>query len=345
MSKTIAIIVPHNSNPDPSVPYEKAKLHGLPAALEEAYFKVERFFYTDDNVKELEKGLENASMVLTWVNPNENGKNRAILDGMLKRLSQKGIYVSAHPDTILKLGTKEVLYTTKSLDWGSDVDVYKTLSDMEEKLPKKLKPSISRVLKQHRGNGGNGVWRIEFSKENPQSKKDPFVKVLHASRDSVEEELLFSRFITKVKGFFESNSFMVDQEFISPEPHGMLRCYMSQNKVVGFGHQYVKNLLRPKTGEVLVSQPRIYHPKDKSDFQDLRELMENNWIEQMQNTLKLDTWDLPILWDADFLYRSNPTSLKEKYVLCEINVSSVYPYPETAIPDLLSTIKQILQES
>ena len=73
--------------------------------------------------------------------------------------------------------------------------------------------------------------------------------------------------------------------------------------------------------------------------------MEHSLIEQAQKTLGLVTKDLPLLWDADFLYRSNPISVKNKYVLGEINVSSVYPYPETAIPDLVSIIKQILERS
>ena len=345
MNKIVAIIVPYNPNQDPNMPYEKAKLHGLPSALEKENIRVEEYFYSDEKAKEIENKLENVAMVLVWINPIEYGKNRSILDAMLKRLSQKGIYVSAHPDTILKMGTKEVLFQTKTLDWGCDVDVYRSTADMQKRLPKKLKPSVPRVLKQHRGNGGNGIWRIEISKENPQTKENPYVKVLHATKNSVEEELLLFDYIEKIKDYFLLQGMVIDQEFFSPEPHGMLRCYVSRNKVVGFGHQYVKSLLRPRPGETLESPPRIYHPKDKSEFQDLRTLMEKKWIDQMQIALGLPTKSLPILWDADFLYRGNASSTENKYVLCEINVSSVYPYPETAVTDLVSMIKQILQES
>ena len=182
----------------------------------------------------------------------------------------------------MKLGTKEVLFKTKSLDWGCDVDVYKTRSDMEKRLPEKLRPNISRVLKQYRGNGGNGVWRIEIARKNRDNSKNPYVKVLHAQRNSKEEVLLLSDFIDRIKEYFEQNGMVIDQEFFSPEPNGMIRCYMSRNKVVGFGHQYVKNLLRPEESNDLDSKPRIYHSKEKAEFQDLREIIEHSWIEQAQ---------------------------------------------------------------
>jgi hypothetical protein len=39
---------------------------------------------------------------------------------------------------------------------------------------------------------------------------------------------------------------------------------------------------------------------------------------------------LPIIWDADFLYGPRTASGEDTYVLCEINVSSVFAIPEQA---------------
>jgi hypothetical protein len=50
----------------------------------------------------------------------------------------------------------------------------------------------------------------------------------------------------------------------------------------------------------------------------------------MAATLGLTLDDLPALWDADFLLGSQDAHGHDTYVLCEINVSSVYPYPEEA---------------
>jgi hypothetical protein len=40
---------------------------------------------------------------------------------------------------------------------------------------------------------------------------------------------------------------------------------------------------------------------------------------------------LPVLWDADFLYGPKTAAGEDSYVLCEINVSSVAPFPESAV--------------
>ena len=43
--------------------------------------------------------------VLVWVNPIAAGRSRAVLDQMLREVASGGVFVSAHPDVILKMGT------------------------------------------------------------------------------------------------------------------------------------------------------------------------------------------------------------------------------------------------
>ena len=50
----------------------------------------------------------------------------------------------------------------------------------------------------------------------------------------------------------------------------------------------------------------------------------------MMQVLDIDSASLPIIWDADFLYGPRDLSCEDSYVLCEINVSSVFPFPEQA---------------
>jgi hypothetical protein len=40
--------------------------------------------------------------------------------------------------------------------------------------------------------------------------------------------------------------------------------------------------------------------------------------------------DLPVLWDADFLYGPRTEDGDDTYMLCEINVSSIIPFPPDA---------------
>ncbi len=51
----------------------------------------------------------------------------------------------------------------------------------------------------------------------------------------------------------------------------------------------------------------------------------------MQQLLEIDIESLPILWDCDFLLGPKEENGEDSYVLCEINVSSVAPYPESAV--------------
>jgi hypothetical protein len=50
----------------------------------------------------------------------------------------------------------------------------------------------------------------------------------------------------------------------------------------------------------------------------------------MMQLLDINADSLPIIWDADFLYGPHTASGEDTYVLCEINVSSVLPFPEQA---------------
>ena len=39
-----------------------------------------------------------------------------------------------------------------------------------------------------------------------------------------------------------------------------------------------------------------------------------------------------MIWDADLLYGPKTTANEETYVLCEINASSTFAFPEHAMP-------------
>ncbi len=50
----------------------------------------------------------------------------------------------------------------------------------------------------------------------------------------------------------------------------------------------------------------------------------------MMELLEIDAASLPIIWDADFLYGPRDASDEDTFVLCEINVSSVFAIPDQA---------------
>ena len=58
--------------------------------------------------------------------------------------------------------------------------------------------------------------------------------------------------------------------------------------------------------------------------------MESEWTPQMMHVLGIDFGSLPIIWDADFLYGPRTALGEDTYVLCEVNVSSVFAIPDQA---------------
>jgi len=72
------------------------------------------------------------------------------------------------------------------------------------------------------------------------------------------------------------------------------------------------------------------HGADAAPFQALRAKMETEWTPHMMEVLGVDHRSLPIIWDADFLYGLRTISCQDTYVLCEINVSSVFAIPDQA---------------
>ena len=53
---------------------------------------------------------------------------------------------------------------------------------------------------------------------------------------------------------------------------------------------------------------------------------------------------LPLLWDCDFMPGEPAADGAPRHVLCEINVSSVAPFPKSAIPPLISAVRRRLDQ-
>ena len=283
---------------------------------------------------EVREQLLNVDGVLVWVNPISEEQNRTTLDAMLRDVTSRGIWVSADPDVILKMGVKEVLHRTKHLGWGSDTHLYRTAAAFREAFPARLQSTGPRVLKQNRGNGGQGVWRVELipSSDVLSGRHRAIVRVLHARRGSVPEDMPLDDFMRRCEVYFAAEGCIVDQPLQVRLPDGMIRCYMGGDKVVGFGHQLIKALIPPPPdgpdSEAAKSGPRIMYPASAPTFQALRTKMESEWTPQMMQLLDIDAHSLPIIWDADFLYGPRAPTGEDTYVLCEINVSSVFPFPD-----------------
>jgi hypothetical protein len=130
-------------------------LRTLVDAFDAVNVAAHKVVYSDDAAEEVRDELLRLDGVLVWVNPIQEGATRARLDAILRDVSDRGVWVSAHPDVILKMGTKEVLFHTRTLGWGTDTDLYTSYTDLTERLPARLQRDGQLVLKQARGTAGN----------------------------------------------------------------------------------------------------------------------------------------------------------------------------------------------
>jgi len=319
------------------------RLRKIFETLEEKGVRAEPVVYAEEFHDEIREQLLGFDGVLVWVDPLSDGKTRARLDPLLREIAQKGVWVSSHPDTILKMGTKEVLYKTRQLGWGTDTHLFQSSDELREHFPLLLREAGPRVLKQNRGNGGQGVWKIEWL-GGPKDR----VRVLHAKRGSVPEELSLDDMLARCEAYFAASGCIIDQPFQQRLPEGMIRVYSGKDKVVGFGHQLIKALIPPPPegpdSEAAQPGPRIMSGADDSKFQALRRKMEDEWVPQMMGIVGLTREALPIIWDADFLNGPKTASGDDTYVLCEINVSAVFPIPDEAPAAIAKLVRQRLLE-
>ncbi|HYZ22132.1 MAG TPA: Cj0069 family protein [Rhodopila sp.] len=294
---------------------------------------IEPVIYSDDAVDAVRQQLLTLDGVLVWVNPIQDGASRALLDPLLREVSSKGVWVSAHPDVILQMGTKEILYRTRDLGWGSDTSLYHSASEFVRGFPNRLGQMGRLVLKQGRGNGGNGVWKVELPDGKPgPAHRDVVVRVQDArSSDGSSEFVALGAFMQRCQDYFAWSGCLVDQAFQDRLADGMLRCYFCRDQVVGFCQQWPKGLLDEDAHQG-ASPASIMQGPDVPAHQALRVKAETEWVPQMISILGIGPHELPVIWDADFLFGPKTVAGGDSYVLCEINVSAVWPFPPMAAP-------------
>ena len=330
----IAILSRGNEAARRSATPETSRFKAVFAALADVGVDAEPVVYEDDAQDAVRSQLAAVDGVLAFVNPIHEGRNRANLDALLREVARTGFWVSAHPDVILKMDTKEVLHRTRAMSWGCDTAIYRTAEAMRVELPARLAVG-PRVIKRNRGNGGQGVWKVE-TLAGPSKR----VRVLDATKDA-SEELPLDEFLQRCVDYFDDGC-VIDQPFQMRLSEGVVRCYMAGDRCAGFGHQKVKALVdvpavRAEAG------PRLYTSNADPRFQRLRRLMVEEWVPQLSSLLNISRHDLPMIWDADFMLGPPAADGTDNYVLGEINVSSVFPMPDEAPAEIARCVANRLR--
>jgi uncharacterized protein DUF6815 len=306
---------------------EFGKLEPLANALRAVGLRPEPCVYDESFEDEVRGQLMGCDAAVVFVNPIQDGARRDRLDALLEEAAAAGVLVSARPDVIRKLGVKAVLWRTRELGWSGDARFYETPQALVAKFPESVAGG-TRVLKQNRGNGGIGVWKVSQAGGG-------LVEVQEAAGGEGPCKAAMADFLAARQGEFEGAGGYVDQAFQPRLMEGMIRCYMTGDRLAGFGHQLVRALAPPEAGP---SEPRIYTGPEDPRFQGMRAKMEQAWTPALCRILDIDPADLPAIWDADFLFGPREPDGSDTFVLCEINASSVYPMPVEAPRAIAATV-------
>ena len=213
------------------------------------------------------------------------------------------------------------------MSWGSDTRLHSTFDAFCDALRTGLREGLPRVLKQHRGNGGNGVWKVERI-------DDARLRIRHALRGSVEEELSLDEFLQRCVRYFAGGGHIIDQPYQPRLPDGMIRCYIVRDRVAGFGRTvHQARCIEPPPG-VRTRRRRSPGPRDHARSRHRRAVSGA----RAQNGNRVGAADdrqrsastrrrcrssgTPIFFTVRAM-RRRPTA----YVLCEINVSPASPSP------------------
>jgi hypothetical protein len=326
---TIAFLWRGGPSEQPSETRNHERLQPITDAFAQVGIAVEHVLYADETRDAVRERLFGVDGVLVWVDPIAGDEDRSVLDTVLRDVASRGVWVSAHPDVIEKMGTKEMLYRTKHLGWGSDTHLYASGAELEERLPRSLLDG-ARVLKQNRGNGGTGVWKVSLAEPAAGAVGEPTpetrVRIQHAApRDDATEDVSLADLLRRWHAHFADAGTVIDQPYVTRLQEGMVRAYVVRDRVVGFAHQQPDPAMDPSRVLGMPSAKAMSN-EDNPSYASLRVRLEQDWIPGLLASTALARGDLPLLWDADFLYGDTD----DMYVLCEINVCSVLPFPPHA---------------
>lgn len=332
----IALLYPGDREARRRAAPEESRFMPLFQALAALGAHAEPAIWHDEFADDVRGQLATVDAVLVWVNPLHEGRDRRVLNAVLRDVAAAGVYVSAHPDVIDRIGTKEVLYTTRDMSWGGDTRLYRSATQLRDELPARLATG-ARVLKRLRGHSGGGVWKVERADE-----PGALLRVRHAQRGAVEQVTTLEEVIRICAPYFGEDGGVIDQRWQPRLTDGMVRCYLVHDRVEGFGLQAINALYPAPAGTPPDSAPapgpRLYHPLTLPAWQALKEQLEREWVPELQQRFGFVRARLPVLWDCDFMLGPQTASGADTYVLCEINVSSVSPFPESAVMPVAQAI-------
>ena len=132
---SVAIVWRGETDAPDALQPETGRLKAIFAALNRRGMRPEPAPYDERHSDAFTQRLHSMDAVLVWVNPIDAGRNRTALDDILREVAAAGVFVSAHPDVIARMGVKAVLHRTRALGWASDTRYYETPAAFAAEFP------------------------------------------------------------------------------------------------------------------------------------------------------------------------------------------------------------------
>ncbi len=284
-------------------------------------------FYTHKRRKELKEYLlkvtkDKDAIVISRINPG-NLKRVDTYFQFLNELSKEGMQIHTHPDVMINLDFKDILYKLRDKPFcDKNTEFYRTFEEFEEIFPNRLKKEKIRVLKTNYGSTGEGVYLVRLQDDgsiisteavnNVKYYYDDIDDFLANFEDKFDDDIDESELV-----YFKGKSGFVDCRFLPRISEGEIRVLIINDKPVSIVHK------KPQEGEfsaTLFSGAKYQYDKPNNPkWTDIVKLTTDAFEDIKPH---LQGKDFPLLWTMDYILDYDENG-KDRYILSEINCSCV----------------------
>jgi glutathione synthase/RimK-type ligase-like ATP-grasp enzyme len=277
-------------------------------------------FYRDEWRSDLLKYVsENFDGYINRINPGNLLKGEILYFDFLRNLSNMGLVGMSHPDEMVTLGSKDLLFKLVGSSLvPSDIFVYNTIKEFKNKFPQSLAKG-DRVLKQNRGSTGVGIWRVELVNpiESNELTKESQIKCTEAKDNQVKYYSL-EHFMSLCEKYIVGKSgLLIDVPYLPRIKEGEIRVLLVGKNPIHIIHK------KPADAENAFSATLYSGAKYTTHgIEEFPDLINNfkRFFPLIAQITKMES--LPLIWTADFIM-SNDDFGNDTFILSEVNCSCV----------------------
>lgn len=341
--KNHVIIVEYQKGSDKGVDGFRADTKPILNAIKKALnCDGEIVFYTHRQRKALKEYILNINedkkvILLSRINPG-NLKRVDSYFTFLNQLSKNNIYVHTHPDVMINLDFKDILYKLRDTSFcDSSTEFYHSFEKFEDVFPRELSKHKIKVLKVNYGSTGNGVYLVRLQDDGSIVSTEAVNNVKYYY-DNIDEFLSFfeDKFDDDIDDdeldYFKGKSGFVGCRYLPRISEGEIRVLIVNDTPVSIVHK------KPPDGNfsaTLFSGAKyIYDKPTNPKWKNIVELTQDSFKDIKPH---LQGRDFPLLWTMDYIMDYDEDK-NDTYILSEINCSCVGISTELELVDEIAKV-------